>query len=229
MEKPGLIVLLYFTLFYVVLARFMKIWSRTVQLHSIFHCVMASIIAGYAIFVVCEGNLLTTKVYLEFQVVNDSEKVLIQMVAFHSAGYFIGDTIDIFIDYENKKRRDYVLHHLAAVAGILTVYWDSYIYLYGLWSLELGGIVHHIKHASHVYQFPHPYSTGAEILYHIVYVSTRLMLLFNVTQILFYIAESEHQIVDAICLISVYLLVIQNFVWWFKNLRSSVDKLEKVI
>ena len=122
-----------------------------------------------------------------------------------------------------------MLHHIAAVCGILTVYWDSYIYLYGLWSLELGGIVHHIKHASHVYQFPHPYSTATEILYHIVYVTTRLMLLFNVTKILYYIAESEHQVVDAICLVSVYLLVIQNFIWWFKNLRTSVDKLEKAL
>lgn len=228
MEKPEIIVLFYFILFYVALARFMKIWSKTVQLHSIFHCVMTSIVAGYAIYV-CTGNLLTTNVYQEFQTVHESEKGLIQMVAFHSAGYFIGDTIDIFIDYENKKRRDYVLHHLAAVAGILTVYWESYIYLYGLWSLELGGIVHHIKHASHVCDWPQPFSTIAEVMYHIVYVSTRIMLLFNCSKILFYITDSEHQFVDAICFLSVYILVIQNFIWWFKNLRASVSKLEKAL
>jgi hypothetical protein len=224
-----LIFLLYFTIFYVILARIMKIWSKTVQLHSIFHCVTASVWAGYAIYVVCKGNILTTNVYQEFQHVDDSDKAIIQMVAFHSAGYFIGDIIDIYIDYENVKRKDYVLHHLAAIAGILTVYWDSYIYLYGLWSLELGGIVHHIKHASHVWQFSHPYSTAAELLYHIVYVSTRLMLLLNVTKILYYVADSEHQVVDMICFVSVYTLVIQNFIWWFKNLQSSVVKLEKAM
>ena len=221
--------LAYFILFYVILARFLKIFSKTVQLHSLFHCVVSSLFAGYAIFIVCEGQLLTTNVYLRFQNVQEDHKTVIEAVAFHSAGYFIGDTIDIYIDYENKKRRDYVLHHLAAVSGILTVYWESYIYLYGLWTLELGGIVHHIKHASHVYQWPQPYSTAAELLYHIVYVGTRAMLLFNVTQILYYIAESEHQVVDTICLVSVYILVIQNFIWWFKNLRTSVDKLEKAM
>jgi hypothetical protein len=224
-----LIYLLYFTIFYVVLARIMKIWSKTVQLHSIIHCVLSSMWAGYAIYVVCKGNILTTNVYQEFQHVDDKDKGLIQIVAFHSAGYFIGDTIDIYIDYENKKRKDYVLHHLAAIAGILTVYWDVYIFLYGLWTLELGGIVHHIKHASHVWNFPHPYSTATEILYHVIYLATRIMLMFNATKILYYVAGSEHKVVDMICFLSVNTLVIQNFVWWFKNLQSSVLKLEKAL
>lgn len=221
--------LLYFIVFYVILARALKYWSKTVQLHSIFHCVAASIWAGYAIYVVCDGNLFTTNVYREFLVVREQDKRLIQMVAFHSAGYFIGDTIDIYIDHENKKRKEFVLHHIAALCGILTVYCDVYIYLYGLWTLELGGIVHHIKHAAHVFEFPEPYYSLVEWLYHVVYVGTRALLMFNVTKILYYVRESDHQIVDMTCLLSVYILVIQNMIWWVKNLKNTIWKTEKKV
>ena len=57
-----LIMVAYSVAIYLFLARFLKIWSTNVQLHSIVHCVAASIITTYAMYDICDGNLFSFKV-----------------------------------------------------------------------------------------------------------------------------------------------------------------------
>jgi len=122
----------------------------------------------------------------------------------------------------NTKRKDFVVHHLAALLGLCTIFFNGYMFLYGLWLLEIGGIVHHIKHASRTFQWPEPWFTVAEVLYHVVYVSSRVLLFTNTTNGWFFLHESNSKAMDVICFSVVYILVAQNSVWWFKNARSSI-------
>lgn len=144
---------------------------------------------------------------------------MLMMTAFHSTGYFVADTIDIFIDHTNKKRQIYVMHHLAAIFGLLTIYWESYIAVVGLWILELGGLVHHIKYAAHVFEVSRPFYIIAEALYHSVYLSSRLYLLVAVSYGAYKIHVSKNFWIDSICFSVVYFLVAQNLYWWVLNVK----------
>jgi hypothetical protein len=228
--SSDLTLLLGWILFYVVLARCLKIYSDVVQLHSVFHCTVASVWTGFAILRITNGgSLLTYDLYHPMQSVNDVDKSMLMMTAFHSAGYFIGDTIDICFDKINTKRRIYIFHHLVAVAGLLTIFWDSYICLLGLWTLEIGGIVHHIKHAAHVFKATAWMKNAAEVLYHVVYLLSRLYLLINTSYGFLCIRESKTIAIDLVCFAVVYILVAQNFIWWFQNFRKLFEENEKTV
>ncbi len=212
------------TLFYFGLARFLKRFSRVVQLHSVVHCFTAVFLSTWAFHILSDGDAFGLDMYHTILGMrNESHKDMLKQVAYHTAGYFIADTIDILLDDEDKKRKQYILHHVAALAGLCTIFYDSYMSLYGVWLLECGGVVHHIKYASQVLQWPNPWSTLAEVLYHSVYVSSRLLLIINTTKGFYYLNESLTKEVDVICFVVVYILVIQNTIWWYKNARSLID------
>jgi hypothetical protein len=156
--------------------------------------------------------------------VEDADKALFVIAAVHSTGYFIADTIDIFIDYTNEKRRVYVFHHLVALMGISTVHWDYYLCVYGIWALELGGVVHHLRHASKVYSNSRSVLIAGEVLYHLVYVLSRLFLLINTTVGLWNIMESTMPVIDAVCFLTVYILIIQNGIWWWTNVQKLMTE-----
>jgi len=213
---------LWWTVFYVLLARVCKLFSKTVQLHSIVHCFVASVVSGVVFYQVIGDEVFRLDVYRKMiSGVTPADGLLLRQVAFHSAGYFLGDTVDIYIDYRNVKRKEYVLHHLASVAGLCTVYYDSYISLWGLWLFEVGGVVHHIKHAAKVFKWPGLWGTAAELLYHSVYVSSRLLLFVNTSFSWLYMHQSLTPYMDIVCGVVVYVLVIQNSMWWYKNMRAT--------
>ena len=212
---------------YLFLARICKRWSTTVQLHSVFHCFAAVALSTYAFWHVADGAIWGFDIYHIMLRITSEQKLMLHQVAYHSAGYFIGDTIDIYIDHTNIKRKEFVMHHLAAFAGLCTVYLDGYMFLYGLWLLEIGGIVHHIKHAARTFHWPQPWFTIAEVLYHVVYVGSRVLLFSNTTNGWFHLHEQRilggrtAQLMDVICFLVVYVLVAQNSVWWFKNAKAA--------
>jgi hypothetical protein len=214
---------LYWTIFYVILARACKFVSKTVQIHSIVHCFMAAFVSGVAFYQVIGNEVFKLDAYRQIITsVSEEEGKLLKRVAYHSCGYFIGDTIDIYIDYTNKKRKEYVFHHIASAAGLCTVYMDSYISLWGLWLFEVGGCVHHIKHAAKVWELSAPWDSLSEVLYHTVYLTSRMFLFVNTTFSWFYVFEmSATPAVDIVCCIVVYILVVQNTIWWYKNFRAT--------
>lgn len=169
-------------------------------------------------------NCICLQFYHLLTNVGEQHKGILLLAAIHSAGYFIADTIDIFIDYNNEKRRIYVLHHLVALAGIMTVSWDYYICLYGIWALEIGGVVHHIRHASKVYGTSYIVLIAGEALYHVVYVISRVSLFVSTTIAVRSVGHSAYPIMDMICFLSVYVLIVQNTIWWWHNVKKLVTE-----
>lgn len=217
----NLSILVMWCVVYLFLATVMKVFSRTVMFHSIIHCFSASFFAGYALFRCTEGNLITYDIYHVMQNITDPEAIWwLHQAVLHSTGYFISDTIDILIDHTNVKRQVYVWHHLAAICGLAPMFFDSYLCLIGLWVLEIGGVVHHIKHAAHVFQFSYWPNLISEILYHAVYLSTRLYLLVNNTYGLYFITESHTVVLDAMCFFATYFLLYTNLIWWYQNAKK---------
>jgi hypothetical protein len=160
----NLSILAVWCIIYFFLATVLKVFSRTVMFHSIIHCFSASLFAGYALFRVTNGNLLTYDIYHVMQNIHNPNDIWwLHQAVLHSTGYFISDTIDIKLDHTNIKRQVYVWHHLAAICGMATMFFDSYLCLVGLWSLEIGGVVHHIKHAAHVFEFSYWPNLVAEV------------------------------------------------------------------
>lgn len=181
-----------------ILARLLKSWSRKVQLHSIIHCVTATLWSSYL---------------LRFY---EPSVDLLNNVITHSGGYFIADIIDILID-NNIKRRIYILHHVAAISGILTVYFNSYYSIYAIWTLEIGGIVHHLKYAADVNKVNIILYWLAHIFYHVIYLISR-----SVLGVIIVIKLPEiSNIGDAICIFVGVVLLIQNFSWWFHNIKKT--------
>lgn len=214
--------LIYWFGIYLVLARFFKLWSRTVQIHSIVHCVVAFLWTTYVLFIYLGNNMINTNFYQALHGLSDSDKYMLLLTAYHSGGYFLADTVDILIDYTNKKRHIYILHHAAAFAGISTIYWGSYLSVYAIWCLEIGGIVHHLKHAAEVNDFGSiPYFLS-QTLYHIVYLFSRILLSLNVVTAIFSIHLSETILPDILGLCVAIILLIQNGLWWVHNARKSL-------
>ena len=224
----NLLILCIWCAVYFTLATVMKVFSKTVMFHSIIHCFSASIFAGYALLRCTGGNLFTYDIYHVMLDIKDPEGIWwLHQAVLHSTGYFISDTIDIRIDHTNLKRQIFVWHHLAAICGMATMFFDSYLCLVGLWSLEIGGVVHHIKHAAHVFQFSYWPNLVAEVLYHTVYLSTRLFLLVNNTYGLYFITESKTIVLDVMCFTATYFLLYVNLLWWYQNAKKLFEPTKK--
>jgi len=188
-----------FVIIYLVLARVCKLFSKTVQIHSIIHCVTAFILTS-VLFINEKINPFS---FDAIDYLTSQNNLIIE----HSLGYFIADTIDIFLDHENIKRRVYILHHLVAIAGLLNATPDA---IYPIWALEMGGVVHHLKYAAEVHNFRPSLKFIVEILYHVVYLTTRILVFIN----LYY---SNTKIINTLVM---YVLLIQNLIWWSYNLRK---------
>lgn len=190
--------MIYWTLFYLVLARLLKRLTNKIQLHSIIHCITATIWSSYLLW------------YYEplFE--------LYKRVIIHSIGYFIADIIDIMLD-DNIKRRIYIIHHISSIIGLLPVYFGCYFSIYGIWTLEIGGIVHHLKYAAEVNNVNIILYWMAHILYHVVYLSSRFALLFIAITI---IAPKTTDITGVITIFFGAVLLIQNFIWWYYNVKK---------
>ena len=216
---------------YIVLGRVLKAWSDNVQLHSVIHCLVASIWTSYGLYTITGIQLLGFDIYtlLSAPSITHSQKAILLHAAAHSAGYFIGDTIDIFLDYTSsqqlvlkrfEKRKIYVFHHLVALLGILMTFGGSYVAVYGIWTLEIGGVVHHLRHAARVGWPAGRLALAADLLYHTVYVSTRMLLFVNVTKSFMLLYRSQQPMLDVVCLTVSYILVVQNAIWWVKNAKT---------
>ena len=219
--------LFYWVGIYLVLARFFKIWSKKVQIHSIIHCVVAFLWTTFVLFIYLSNDLLSANFSTALQGLSDKEKHMILLASYHSAGYFLADIIDILIDYKNKKRQIYILHHVVAFAGISTVYWGSYLSIYAIWCLEIGGIVHHLKHAAEVNDFGSVPYYLSQLLYHVVYLFSRILLSLNVIGGLVGICKSETILADLMGLTGAVVLLIQNGIWWVHNLKKSFARKEE--
>ena len=221
------VILIIWCLIYFFLATILKIISKTVMLHSIIHCFSASLFAGYALLRCTNGNLFTYDLYHVMQYIDDPVSIWwLHQTVLHSTGYFISDTVDILLDHTNIKRQVYVWHHLAAICGMATIFFGSYLSLIGLWALEIGGVVHHIKHAAHVYQFSFWPNLISEVLYHTVYLSSRIYLLINNTYGVYFITESQSVVIDSMCFLATYFLLYTNIIWWYQNAKKLFDKSE---
>lgn len=108
--------------------------------------------------------------------------------------------------------------------GISTVHWDYYLCLYGIWALELGGVVHHLRHATKVYSNSYFVLIAGEVLYHLVYVLSRIFLFVNTTIGLWNFRESKMPMLDAVCFVTVYVLIIQNTIWWWTNVQKLLTE-----
>ena len=207
--------LIYWTIYHLILARFFKIWSKNVQIHSILHCISSTLWASYILYVYLGREVLDTNYIKYIPSLTDNDIQVIIKACTYSLGYFMADTLDIIIDYTNVKRRVYIIHHLVAMLGI---YWNPSLAIYAIWCLEIGGIVHHLKHASEVNEFGTLFYILSHLLYHIVYLSSRLLL--NITLIngiSFGISFS-----DIIGMIVGFTLLFQNYLWWWRNLKRSL-------
>ena len=214
--------IMYLFCFYLILARICKIRSQKVQIHSIVHCVAAFLWTSFILFIYLNNNILNTNFVGALQNLNENQKYMILLAAYHSAGYFLADTIDILLDHTNKKRQIYILHHVVAFAGISTVYWGSYLSIYPIWCLEIGGIVHHLKHAAEVNDFGLVPYYMSHIIYHVIYLFSRILLSLNVFTVISSIHKSDVMLPDIMGLTIAVILLIQNGIWWFHNVKKSL-------
>lgn len=212
----------YFFILYLVLARFFKIWSRKVQIHSIVHCVIAFLWTSFILYVLIGLSPLDMNVREILTNVPPNGERMFQWIIFHSLGYFLADTVDIIIDYTNIKRRIYLLHHVVAIAGLSTVYLGSYMSIYAIWALEIGGLVHHLKHASEVFDFGPFLYILTQILYHVVYLFSRILLTLNTYTMFTWICHSKNIHADVIGLMVACVLIVQNFLWWIHNVKRML-------
>ena len=201
--------ILFFTVAYFAIAQYFR---GVLKIHSIVHCVSAVLLNSYILFYTTGIHIFTTSFCSLSQQVNISA---LYFPAYNSLGYFIADSIDIFLDWKNVKRRVFLIHHFSAILGILTIFAGSKLVNYAVWSLEIGGIVHHLKHASEIYQYR---QIPAYTLYFLVYTTSRVLLFLNCNYCLT-IPLSYSEIFGI--LIS-YLLILQNVVWIYQNLKKLI-------
>ena len=213
----------YFFVLYLVLARVCNFWNKKVQIHSIIHCVISFLWTTYVLFISTGYSFLNTNFRALLTNVTD-RKFMFSMIIFHSLGYFLADTVDIFIDYKNQKRRVYLLHHVVAIAGLSTIYWGSYISVYPIWSLEIGGIVHHMKHVSEVYDINIVIYLLIQGLYHVIYLMSRILLALNVYTVFTWICHSDTIGADITAIVVAIVLIIQNLLWWVHNVKKIFVK-----
>lgn len=212
-------------LFYLILARVCKWWSKTVQIHSIIHCILAFLFSHMFLI----GSLRYTfsdNISVVLQYLSPREEILAKLIIYHSIGYFTADTIDILIS-KDPKRYVYIFHHIVALIGLIMVFWGSYLPVFCIWILEMGGMVHHIKYAAEIHG-----STSiiilSEILYHTVYVFSRLVLAVNIYYGFLVLKTSPTYYPDLIGLIIGSILIVQNMIWWSVNMKKFLRLLAKV-
>jgi hypothetical protein len=153
---------------------------------------------------------------------NQEQQHMMLLAASHSLGYFIADTIDIFIDYSNARRRIYIPHHVLAIIGICTVYMDTYLPIHTIWCLELGGLVHHLKHVAEANNFRPILYYLSHLGYHVIYFSSRMLLTVTIINTLPYLYNNRN-IIDIIAVTVGIVLLIQNYIWWYQNLRKFLS------
>ena len=62
-----------------------------------------------------------------------------------------------------------------------------------------------------------------QVLYHTVYLSSRLFLLINNSYGLYCITESDSVVLDVLCFSAVYFLLYTNLIWWYQNAKKLFD------
>lgn len=210
-----------FISFYLILAQICKQYSSKIQIHSIVHCVLAIIMSSYVLFIVSNSGIITSwNIIADVAAIGETR--IYQFVIFHSIGYFIADTIDIMTDDINLWRQVYIIHHIVAVLGLLTVFKGTYVSFYAIWTLETGGIVHHLKHVAEVYNTPVPLYIMIHMSYHIIYISTRILLTMFILSGVYNLSHTNNLVGDIIGASVGTILVVQNFVWWIKNIKKTL-------
>ena len=140
----------------------------------------------------------------------------IYICASNSNGYFVADSIDIFLDNKNIKRKVYIRHHIMAILGISTVYLGDNKFILAIWCLEIGGILHHIKYMSEVYSFNYFFRIFITSLYFLIYPISRLYFILNVFQGLY----DNLTFINLINTSVSTLLFLQNVIWLFRNFKN---------
>jgi len=108
---------------------------------------------------------------------------------------------------------------VAAISGLSMVYYGSYMSIFPIWGLEIGGIVHHLKHASEVLDVG---TILIQMVYHVIYLSSRVLLTINVYNGFIWIRHSEHIVADLVGLTIACVLIVQNIVWWIHNVKKDL-------
>ena len=207
---------------YFYLARKLQSPDSKTYPHSIIHCITAAIANTYILFWVMNKNILSSNVINDISLLSNTNHIsYLRYSTLHSLGYFVADTLDILIDYYDvPRKRVYLLHHLFSIAGISTLYWNSYLSTYALWSLEIGGIVYHLKYYANESDSK-ILKIVSLILYHVVYVITRILVFNNTTKYAF--NGDSLSIVKIVNLGVGYGLLVQNGIWWVKNIKKSLS------
>lgn len=191
---------------YLALANYFK---GVLKIHSIIHCVSATLFGTYLFYI---SNISIFSISFCSEVIK-TENFNNFLYVNNSLGYFIADSIDIFLDWKNVKRRVFLLHHVSAIIGILTG--GSSLVAYAIWALEIGGVVHHLKHASEVYNFNSNIKSLIFSIYFIVYSFTRILLFLNCNSCLINNSLTGYQLIGVFMS---YILILQNAIWLMQNL-----------
>ena len=208
-------------LFYLFLARYTRNLFK-IQFHSLVHCFNAVACISY-LFYKSNIDLLTWNIKEQLKGGNSD---LIYFCITNSNGYFIADTLDIISDNKNLKRKNYIIHHLVAIVGLMTVYLKEndniFFGTWVIWCLEIGGIVHHLKYMSELYSFQH--HTLISLIYVCVYASSRIYFIGNVLNILYLNFTVLYGFIALGCTI----LFVQNAIWLFKNIIKDFNLSDKI-
>ena len=205
------------TLAYLGLAHLLRGRLGTVQLHSVVHCVVASVWSTQVMWTVSSGRLWSATVIVEISAVEGDLRERTIACITHSLGYFIADSADIAWTGFAPKRARFLIHHAFAIIGLMGVYWDTLASLHAIWTLEIGGVVHHLRHASQELGIARNVTCS---LYHVVYVSSRLLLALNVV---YWIAVERSTHWSNRVMMAVGLAIVtQNAIWWVANVRRDL-------
>ena len=164
----------YWIAIYFYFVRKSQQYNKNIYLHSIFHCVLSALFNTYILFGNNYKYVLSSEVGKSLQTTTNSNNNLLNISVSHSLGYFIADTLDILVDYYTEPhKRKYLIHHLFAISGIMSSYLGSYLCIYAIWALEIGGIFYHLKYVGELYNKDNTsnkmiYLT-TQALYHICY------------------------------------------------------------
>ena len=206
--------LLVFIIVYILLAKI----SPRLELHSIVHCIVSICWNGYMMYSYIPTSMFsynTVKNMLDFLQLNPEIKSKLILSSVHSIGYFLGDLIYIIV--WQRRDRKYIFHHIISILSILVIYFDCYIPTYGIFFGQLGGLGHHVKRFENSFYFLKPFIVG---FYFMIYSTSRILMLMNAIHYSFYLQKY----VDIIPTYLSILLVIQNFIWLYKNYKKLSSK-----
>lgn len=213
--------LIYSTILYYVLSLFFGIWHKKIDYHSLIHSCVASGWITYALFYYSKNRILDIDIPIKLMSISLDQKTMFKTIIEHSLGYYLADTTYILFNAE-KKKRIYINHHLSSILGLSIVFYDSFLSVYAAWILNVGGVVHHLKHISEVYDFKS--KSIFQYSYFIIYLFSRILLTINTTNMLINISKSQNKIADIIGLSVGFFLIIENFKWWWINVQKKLKK-----